>query len=127
MSELKVWNSQILEEILWKWHDKSPIKCKTEVSPHRGGDYDLNTISISIENFDEDSLLLTPFVDPYSGCAPLENENVPIYALELMNAHADSRGGCQTDNVDLAMLHGFLKSMLIQAGFRIVSHHDEIF
>lgn len=120
---LKNWNSKILMDIL----AESPIKCTTTISKERGGDWDLNAFNIEIENCD-DGLILTPFVDPDDkNGAPLEDEDVLIYALVLRSYSSDSRGGCQTNNTNLGMLYGFLKSKLTQAGFFVVNHYDEIF
>jgi|688.fasta_scaffold639594_2 hypothetical protein len=122
-NQLNIWSSVILKEIL----DQSPVKCEMEVSAERGGDYDLNTIYIMASGCDDDILRLTPFVDPCGDSAPSQNDNVPIYALELRNARGDSRGGCETTNANLGMLYGFLQSKLNEAGFNVIDHCDEIF
>jgi hypothetical protein len=122
-TNMKMWKSQILKDIL----TESPIKCTTELSLVRGGDFDLNTIYIEIEDCN-DKLFLTPFVDPYNTHhAPYENENVLVHALELKNARSDSRGGCQTSNANLGMLYGFLKARLTASGFKVIDHYDQIF
>ncbi len=122
-TNMKVWKSQILKEIL----KESPVNCTTEISLTRSGDYDLNTIYIEIEDCG-DKLFLTPFVDPYNSCcAPYENENVLVHALELKNEDSDSRGGCQTSNANLGMLYGFLKARLTASGFKVIDHYDQIF
>ena len=120
---LKNWNSKIIMDIL----AESPIKCTVTIQKERGGDWDLNSIYIRIEDCD-DALVLTPYVDPSDqNGAPPEDEDVLIYALEFSNIHCDSHGGCQTDNVNLGMLYGFVKAKLIQADFFVAHHHDEIF
>jgi hypothetical protein len=125
-NELKIWNSQIVFDIL----AQSPIKCSAKINPERGGDYDLNSVYITIDGCD-DALTVTPFVDPAGSAtgevAPPENDNVPIYAIELRNVHSDSRGGCMSDNVDFCMLYGFLKAKLNQLDFYVIDHYDWIF
>lgn len=119
-----IWNNSIITDIVANMPKNLP-RCKVKILNFRGGDYDLNPIQISIGGVD-DWLRLTPYVNPENP-APKHNDNVEIIGLEFLNRDSDSRGGCQSDNTDINLVYGYIKSKLAQAKFDVADHYDRWF
>lgn len=123
--ELKIWNKQVVVDIL----KECPIPNTVEFGEDRGGDWDLNPVYVNAAGAaaGDDCLRVIPYVNPQDSSAPAENDDVPVYAVELRNLHGDSCGGCTSADAELCMLYGFLLAGLRQRGFNVINHHDEIF
>lgn len=102
--------------------------CTTSVSEFAGGDYDTVAIHVSVPGC-RNSVSITGYNAGPDGRTTIPaRDNVDVDFIELRDSAADSRGGIQTDNQQLAMAAAQIKVLLKRLGFQWVgNHYDEYF
>lgn len=91
-----------------------------------GGDWDATPVRVESPDFEEDSLEISPYVDP-NGETFVAGKGQKIYAVEVRSASSDSRGGCNSKNEQLCIAYGRITCWLRNLGLRVANHYSEFF
>lgn len=116
-----LWNRQ-------RFLDALPSEYKAELQERPGGDCDLLALHVAAKDgsMGDDVITVTPLVPPDKTVQdPAADED--ILAVEVRNFQSDSRGGCRTENNSVANVYTVVKQILVQQGYFVVDHYDEIY
>jgi len=114
------WNRQEIRDLF------ADLDCHIGDS-EQGGDWDIPGLMLFPKSNPEEWMSISPYHDPsYRTPEQLPRDDCEVHAIEV-RTDGDCRGGCQTDNEDLAVLYAKVTARLRKLGFYIINHYDEIF